>query len=366
MVLWIARFNSSGPMVPQIASVSWGGGEGGGAGATPSLNSSQMRLSVEFQKLGVLGRAVFWASGDGGVGGAAKVSKGRNVTAYNCSYDAVDNSEAPGTAARGEGFQPGFPATSPFVTACGGTEVNPALAQQQPTTTADRICAAVVQSRTSRGCVDGGLLTEAGAAGHGRRRDRGEIEVATSLNVSGFSSGGGFSWWFDRPSWQEAAVSEYLLAAGPSLPPARLYNSKGRGIPDVASAAGNLAILTNGEAWLGGGTSGAAPLWAGVWALATRVSLELSGRPLGPANPFLYHLAATRPECFHDIVHGDNKCPFGPLWQGNSCDCSTCAGFEATVGWDPVTGLGSPNVSCILAAVRQLPPPANPIRPVNG
>ncbi len=70
-----------------------------------------------------------------------------------------------------------------------------------------------------------------------------------------------------------------------------------------------------------------------------------------------YDLAATRPECFHDVLRGDNRCPFAPLWQNNTCDCATCDGFEAAPGWDPVTGLGSPNVTCILEAVRALPSP---------
>ena len=47
-----AWFNSSGPAVPLVASVSWGGGEGRGGGAAPLPDSSQMRLSVELQKLG--------------------------------------------------------------------------------------------------------------------------------------------------------------------------------------------------------------------------------------------------------------------------------------------------------------------------
>jgi hypothetical protein len=61
-----------GPGVPEIATVSWGGGEGQGVGSPPSVDSTQMRLNTEFQKLGVLGRAIFWASGDAGTGAAAR------------------------------------------------------------------------------------------------------------------------------------------------------------------------------------------------------------------------------------------------------------------------------------------------------
>ena len=259
-----------------------------------------------------------------------------------------------------------WPATSPFVTAVGGTELsNPTL---EPLGSADPICEEVVRGGFGRGCASGALPLSG---------ERGE--VATSRAVSGFSSGGGFSWWFPVQSWQATVVKQYTQQQR-QLPPSRLWNDAGRGFPDVSSAAGNLAIFTNGAAWLGGGTSAAAPWWAGVWALATSVSLQTTGKALGPANPLLYHLASSQPECFRDIRLGDNKCPFGPVWQGKSCNCSSCEGFKAAKGWDPgsslssslplppltfthnafihtVTGLGTPNVSCILDAVRRLPQP---------
>lgn len=328
-------FNTSGCGVPQVASVSWGGSESGGDTNSPAQNSTQMRLNVELQKLGVLGRAIFWASGDGGVGGTCDPLSGCNYTS--------------------QGFKPSWPATSPFVTACGGTElVDPSM---EPLPSADPICKEVVRNGAGRGCASG-LLPASDERG----------EVATSLAVSGFSSGGGFSWWFPRPTWQAKVVKQYLQQHSASesnrdnitwrqLPPSKLWNAAGRAFPDVSSAAGNLAIYTNGEAWLGGGTSAAAPWWAGVWALATSISLQTTGKPLGPANPLLYHLASSQPACFHDIQVGNNKCPFGPLWQGKSCNCSSCEGFETAKGWDPVTGLGTPNVSCILDAVRRLPQP---------
>jgi hypothetical protein len=74
----------------------------------------------------------------------------------------------------------------------------------------------------------------------------------------------------------------------------------------------------------------AAPLWGGVWAIMTKLSRELTGKPLGPANPLLYHLAATKPACFFDVTQGDNKCPFGSAWEGQTCNCSSCEGFEAS------------------------------------
>ena len=182
---------------------------------------------------------------------------------------------------------------------------------------------------------------------------QGAIERATSLRVSGFSSGGGFSWWFPRPVWQVPHVTNYLHRASATLPPAALWSRTGRGVPDVSSVGGSLVLVTNGAVWLGGGTSAAAPWWGGVWALATAMAKAKTGKPLGPASPLLYHLARTT-SCFRDVVEGDNKCPWGPRWEGQVCNCSTCHGFEATVGWDPVTGLGTPNVTCILEEIDKL------------
>jgi subtilase family serine protease len=114
-------------------------------------------------------------------------------------------------------------------------------------------------------------------------------------------------------------VARYLdlQSAKGTLPPAHKWRREGsRGIPDVASLAGNLVVLTNGEVWLGGGTSAAAPFWGGVWALATAVSRATCGRPLGPANPLLYELSRSRPECFYDVTKGDNRCwPPTPRWS---------------------------------------------------
>jgi hypothetical protein len=335
---WFAEDGADGS--PDIATVSWGGGEG--KGPAPPDTSNQMRLNIEMQKLGVQGKAVFWAAGDAGTGGQVKDAP--NATTFHCGYDESQDPEG-----AQKGFTVGFPATSPFVTACGGTELGPD-AKPMALGTAAPICQALVSSNFSSGCGSG---TRSSSLSRNHNMD----EVANSVNVSGFTSGGGFSWWFARPGYQAHAVATYLNRTATTLPEQRLWNVVGRGIPDVASAAGNLGIVTNGTAWAGGGTSAVAPLWGGVWALATKLSRELTGKPLGPANPFLYHLAATNPSCFHDVTQGDNKCPFGALWQGNSCNCSSCQGFEAAPGWDPVTGLGTPNVSCILEAVRNLPPP---------
>jgi tripeptidyl-peptidase-1 len=66
--------------------------------------------------------------------------------------------------------------------------------------------------------------------------------------------------------------------------------------------------------------------------------LQKNGSPLGAVNAALYHLAQVAPETFNDITVGDNSCT--ALGHGRVYNCCP-DGFEATKGWDPVTGLGS-------------------------
>jgi kumamolisin len=83
--------------------------------------------------------------------------------------------------------------------------------------------------------------------------------------------------------------------------------------------------VENGTAYLGGGTSQATPIWAGLMAL---IDAYLRGhrKPLvGFANPWLYRLARGAPvPPVHDITIGGNNY------------------FAAGPGYDAVTGLGSP------------------------
>jgi subtilase family serine protease len=86
-----------------------------------------------------------------------------------------------------------------------------------------------------------------------------------------------------------------------------------------------------------GGTSAAAPLWAGLIALAD----QYAGRHLGFINPAIYRIAQS-PEyhrAFHDITSGNNTVYFPPV---------TITGYNAGPGWDPVTGWGTPNAANLI------------------
>ncbi|KAH9037102.1 subtilisin-like protein [Lactarius pseudohatsudake] len=138
-------------------------------------------------------------------------------------------------------------------------------------------------------------------------------------------SGGGFSDLFERPLYQRRAVPTFLENLGSRYQ--GLYNASGRGIPDIAAQSINLPIFFNGQEKRVEGTSGATPVVAGIISLLNDWLISTGRYPLGFLNPWLYGrgLAA-----LNDITEGSNP--------GCGMD-----GFSAIAGWDPVTGLGTPN-----------------------
>ena len=147
----------------------------------------------------------------------------------------------------------------------------------------------------------------------------------TAWNSGNASSGGGFSAFYSTPSYQKL------------LPASVLGIMKNRrGLPDVAANADpstGLAMYENGSWSTAGGTSAAAPVWAALIAIAN----QMAGHPLGFINPALYQIgtSARYLQDFHDITSGNNS-------NGE------VIGFNAIAGWDPVTGLGTPNAANLL------------------
>ncbi|KAG0697324.1 peptidase S8/S53 domain-containing protein [Suillus ampliporus] len=139
-------------------------------------------------------------------------------------------------------------------------------------------------------------------------------------------SGGGFSNYFARPAYQDAAVSGYLEKLAPGTYEG-LYNSSGRAYPDVATQASEFLVIYQGQTVAAGGTSCAAPTFASLVSMLNDARINAGKASLGFLNPFLY---STGYKALNDII------------QGNNPGCGT-QGFNATVGWDPVTGYGTPN-----------------------
>ncbi|RAK96168.1 S53 family peptidase [Aspergillus ibericus CBS 121593] len=146
-------------------------------------------------------------------------------------------------------------------------------------------------------------------------------------------SGGGFSERFARPSYQNASVQSYLNSLGGKWD--GLYNPNGRGIPDVAAQASSFVIRDHGEWLQTAGTSAAAPVFAAIISLLNAARLQQGKPTLGFLNPWLYSLNQTG---FTDIVHGGSVGCDG-LFGGALVPY---ASWNATKGWDPVTGLGTP------------------------
>jgi tripeptidyl-peptidase I len=104
-------------------------------------------------------------------------------------------------------------------------------------------------------------------------------------------------------------------------------NSEGRGYPDVAALGRRFRIWYRGRAISIGGTSASAPAFAAVIALLNDARIAKGLPPVGFLNPLLYSVGLS---AFNDIVVGNNP------------GCGT-PGFNATKGWDPITGLGTPD-----------------------
>jgi kumamolisin len=127
-------------------------------------------------------------------------------------------------------------------------------------------------------------------------------------------SGGGRSVYFSRPSWQRGP------GTGGSM----------RQVPDISAAADPLTsaqVVIGGSVTEAGGTSQAAPIWAGITALMNQY-LTRQGKPVaGFLNPALYRLATAHPQYspFHDVTLGTNLA------------------YPAGSGYDMATGLGTPD-----------------------
>jgi subtilase family serine protease len=182
-----------------------------------------------------------------------------------------------------------YPSTDPFVTGVGGTSL---------------------YASTTSGYQEYWPSTPAAANSTGTYG----YETAWSWNdYYQWGTGGGFSTFFNQPSWQ----------SGPGVP-----SGETRGDPDVSWDADPLTgvlVYINDSLGVIGGTSVGSPSWAGSMALID----QAAGHNLGLINPSLYSIMNNSSEyakAFHDITVGDNN----PNLAGT--------------GWDPLTGVGTPNI----------------------
>ncbi|KAL5329892.1 hypothetical protein ACEPPN_003412 [Leptodophora sp. 'Broadleaf-Isolate-01'] len=214
-----------------------------------------------------------------------------------------EGGNADGCLGTGQIFAPDFPATCPYLTAVGGTTL------------------------------------PQGA----------NVKTDAETAVTRFGSGGGFSNIYPRPAYQQAAVSAYLANYPPPYKSysgvdnmnigagGGIYNKDGRGYPDVSSVGDNIVIFNKGAPTLIGGTSASAPIFASILNRINEERIAAGKSTVGFVNPTLY----AHPQVLHDITIGNNP------------GCNT-NGFAASNGWDPVTGLGTPNYPAMLKLFMSL------------
>ncbi|KAF7197078.1 Tripeptidyl-peptidase SED1 [Pseudocercospora fuligena] len=182
-------------------------------------------------------------------------------------------------------FNPAFPSTCPYVTSVGATQVKPGTN--------------ILQSRT-------------------------QPEMACETVIY---SGGGFSNVFPMPPYQSSAVKTYFSQHKPTYSSAQYNTSQQtRGYPDISANGANYVVYVDGNWTLVYGTSASSPTLGSILTLINEERLNAGKSSIGFINPTAY----AHPEVFNDVTEGNNP------------GCAT-QGFSAVAGWDPVTGLGTPN-----------------------
>ncbi|KAF2152969.1 subtilisin-like protein [Myriangium duriaei CBS 260.36] len=271
--------NCGGFAATKVISTSYGYNE---ADLTPFYEQRQCN---EYMKLGLMGVSVLYSSGDYGVAGNGGQCLNPNGTFNN------------GTSGK---FNPSFPATCPYVTAVGATQVKPGT----------------------------NIITDL-ATGV-------QPEQACETVIY---SGGGFSNNFAIPQYQADAVNSWFENHPPPYGADRFNNSRtSRGYPDISANGANYVIAIDGQFGLVYGTSASSPTLGSILTLVNELRLTFGKSSIGFINPTIY----AHPNTLNDITEGGN--------QG----CGT-PGFSAATGWDPVTGLGTPNFPKLVALWLGLP-----------
>eukprot|EP00762_Andalucia_godoyi_P004547 ANDGO_05198.mRNA.1 Tripeptidyl-peptidase 1 len=231
----------------------------------------------------------------------------------------------------------GYPASSPFVLAVGGT--------QRVRGDGTRFTVAVANMTYPSGGNSAASMTVTSPPAYVFNNFE-DIVISSSYGGA-VDSGGGFSSVFAMPSFQAGIVNKFVNNSG--LPAYLLSNLRGghmRGVPDVAVTGHNAAVFQSGAFKWNGGTSFSAPIVATMLALMNDRRVA-SGLPrLGAPHGFLYNAAVQYPESFVDVVVGTNP--------GNRADLNRCpVGYNAAQGWDAVSGLGNLDFSMLLDIALQ-------------
>jgi hypothetical protein len=209
------------------------------------------------------------------------------------------------------------PASSPYVTAMGGSEFNEGSGNYWAASTGTDILTSALSYIPEMAWND--TLSP----------ENSDHELS--------AGGGGASAYFTKPSWQTGTgvpadgmrdVPDLALNSSPVHDPL-LICVQGSCVNGFRSSSQLLSVV--------GGTSAAAPTFAGIVALINQQMSTPKGQ--GNVNPTLYAMAGATPAAFHDITTGSNIVPC----QSGSTDCPASGqiGYSAGPGYDQATGLGS-------------------------
>jgi len=162
----------------------------------------------------------------------------------------------------------------------------------------------------------------------------------TQTEVGWTFSGGGFSHVFSKPDYQNVLpAGSTAIGSMRGVPDIGLQASAGTGalvfisLPPDGTSGLNCGGVPCSTGWFDiGGTSLSCPQWAGLVAIAD----QINGGGLGLINPALYTLGANPTRYAND---------FFDVTTGNNTADPTVPGYPATPGWDPITGLGTPNAA---------------------
>jgi len=165
------------------------------------------------------------------------------------------------------------------------------------------------------------------------------------MGTDQFGSGGGFSFMnFSAAdyAYQTAAVEAFLASqTAAELPLPNSYNPKGRATPDVCALGEGYQVVMGASVQTVGGTSASAPAFSSMVSLLNDARIRAGKPAMGFLNPWIYK----NPAAFTDVTAGDDRWGRGPF--------RIMYGFNATKGWDPVSGVGSPDFPKMLQASSQ-------------
>lgn len=196
-------------------------------------------------------------------------------------------------------------------------------------------------------------VTSVGGSQIGVNRTVYDPEVVMQDNLGGtavnFSSSGGFSNYFKRPVYQDGIVETYFHRAHLTYPyytglntdlstEPGLFNRLGRAYPDVSANGAHFPTFIGGKQYGFYGASLSSPLFASVLTLLNQERAAAGKGTIGFINPVLYRNVGV----LNDVTEGHNL------------GCGT-QGFSAIQGWDPVTGLGTPNYPKMKTLFLSLP-----------